>query len=166
MYELPAATAGRAGSERSRNADATRRRRGGLPRCCHNYSHDGVWYSRAKRRHAAITVLTVLTALTVLPGLSARPNQTLPGTGLPKPGHLGAGKPKCGRAHLVGISAPAQVGITSAVVGPQPCRRTAYLPETAEGEEILRLFRIAWQRRLLFQVGASVSPRASVRAAA
>lgn len=35
--------------------------------------------------------------------------------------------------------------------------RTAYLPNTREGNEVLRLFKIAWERRLLFQVNESIT---------
>ena len=35
--------------------------------------------------------------------------------------------------------------------------RTAYLPDNKEGQEILKLFKIAWERRLLFTVGRSVT---------
>ncbi|GLJ48638.1 hypothetical protein SUGI_1026110 [Cryptomeria japonica] len=36
-------------------------------------------------------------------------------------------------------------------------RRIAYLPRNKEGEEILELLKIAWDRRLLFKVGTSVT---------
>jgi len=35
--------------------------------------------------------------------------------------------------------------------------RKAYLPATKEGTEVLDLFRIAWDRKLLFRIGTSVS---------
>jgi len=35
--------------------------------------------------------------------------------------------------------------------------RTAYLPDTPEGRELLNLFKIAWKRKLLFRVGTSVT---------
>jgi len=35
--------------------------------------------------------------------------------------------------------------------------RTAYLPDNKEGREILALFEIAWERKLLFTVGRSVT---------
>lgn len=36
-------------------------------------------------------------------------------------------------------------------------RRTAYLPDNAEGNEVLKLLRIAFDRRLIFTVGTSRS---------
>eukprot|EP00897_Mesotaenium_endlicherianum_P010139 jgi/Mesen1/9153/ME000587S08649 len=36
-------------------------------------------------------------------------------------------------------------------------RRTAYLPNNAMGQDILRLLRLAWDRRLLFRVGRSLT---------
>jgi deltex-like protein len=35
--------------------------------------------------------------------------------------------------------------------------RTAYLPDNDEGNEILKLFKIGWKRRLLFRIGTSVT---------
>lgn len=35
--------------------------------------------------------------------------------------------------------------------------RTAYLPDTAEGREVLQLLRTCWDRRLTFTVGSSVT---------
>jgi len=35
--------------------------------------------------------------------------------------------------------------------------RTAYLPDTKEGKEILNLIKIAWDRKLLFRIGTSVT---------
>jgi len=35
--------------------------------------------------------------------------------------------------------------------------RTAYLPDTLEGREVLNLFQTAWDRRLLFRIGTSVT---------
>lgn len=35
--------------------------------------------------------------------------------------------------------------------------RTAYLPNSSQGQEVLRLLRIAWDRRLVFQVGESIT---------
>lgn len=36
-------------------------------------------------------------------------------------------------------------------------RRVAYLPYTKEGEDVLNLLKIAWDRRLLFSVGTSIT---------
>eukprot|EP01100_Stratorugosa_tubuloviscum_P004706 TRINITY_DN218_c0_g1_i1.p1 TRINITY_DN218_c0_g1~~TRINITY_DN218_c0_g1_i1.p1 ORF type:complete len:308 (-),score=154.72 TRINITY_DN218_c0_g1_i1:144-1004(-) len=36
-------------------------------------------------------------------------------------------------------------------------QRTAYLPDNEQGQEVLRLFKIAWERKLLFTVGRSVT---------
>ena len=35
--------------------------------------------------------------------------------------------------------------------------RAAYLPDTHEGREVLRLFKLAWRRRLLFNIGKSLT---------
>lgn len=35
--------------------------------------------------------------------------------------------------------------------------RTAYLPDNTEGREVLELFQIAWNRRLMFTVGRSIT---------
>jgi len=35
--------------------------------------------------------------------------------------------------------------------------RTAYFPDTPEGRELVKLFKVAWKRRLLFRVGTSVT---------
>jgi deltex-like protein len=54
----------------------------------------------------------------------------------------------------------------SGIQGPEhPCpgrrytgtRRVAYLPATKEGEEVLSLLKTAWDRRLLFSVGNSIT---------
>eukprot|EP01128_Nolandella_sp_AFSM9_P002168 TRINITY_DN12555_c0_g1_i1.p1 TRINITY_DN12555_c0_g1~~TRINITY_DN12555_c0_g1_i1.p1 ORF type:complete len:503 (+),score=19.89 TRINITY_DN12555_c0_g1_i1:22-1530(+) len=39
--------------------------------------------------------------------------------------------------------------------------RTAYLPDSMEGRKILKLFQTAWERRLLFRVGTSVTSGAA-----
>lgn len=36
-------------------------------------------------------------------------------------------------------------------------RRVAYLPFTKEGEDVLSLLKTAWDRRLLFSVGTSIT---------
>uniref|UniRef100_A0A6B2LJN9 RING-type E3 ubiquitin transferase n=1 Tax=Arcella intermedia TaxID=1963864 RepID=A0A6B2LJN9_9EUKA len=35
--------------------------------------------------------------------------------------------------------------------------RTAYLPDNSEGRELLELFKVAWERKLMFRVGTSVT---------
>lgn len=39
--------------------------------------------------------------------------------------------------------------------------RTAYLPDDKEGNEVLRLLQIAWDRKLTFTIGTSVTSGAS-----
>lgn len=39
--------------------------------------------------------------------------------------------------------------------------RTAYLPDNKEGNEVLRLLQIAWERRLTFTIGTSVTSGAT-----
>lgn len=44
------------------------------------------------------------------------------------------------------------------VMNPEyPLRRIAYLPDNKEGKEVLKLLKIAWDRRLCFAIGTSAT---------
>ncbi|XP_021968355.1 uncharacterized protein LOC110863369 isoform X2 [Folsomia candida] len=49
------------------------------------------------------------------------------------------------------------IAITYNVTGTHPLNRTAFLPDNDEGQKVLQLLRTAWDRRLCFTIGTSVT---------
>jgi len=49
--------------------------------------------------------------------------------------------------------------ISYEVVGPPLLNRRAYIPNTTEGRKVVDLLRVAWDRRLCFSMGTSVTTR-------
>lgn len=61
------------------------------------------------------------------------------------------------RSRCAGFEGVGTIQINYSVQGQYSLNRTAFLPNNAEGQRVLNLLRTAWDRRLCFAIGTSVT---------